>query len=649
MFEKIFTEGKFEIGCNYWASHAGTAMWNEWDAAVVEEDLARLKDAGIRIVRMFPLWSDFQPIKMHYNFSSREREIRIGEKPLDLTTPEGEAGIDPIMVERFETFCRLAEKYELKLVVGLLTGWMSGRIFTPPALERLNLLSDSEAILWEIKFVRYMVRRFKNEKSILAWDLGNECNCMSDFKKIDLLRWICDISMAIKVEDNTRPVISGMHGIVPGIDTKPSPKEISRDCDVLTTHPYPLFTRHCNTDPLGEMKSVLHATAESLFQADLSGNPCIVEEIGTLGQMVVSDEIGGDYARASCLSSWAHDLRAFLWWCANEQSALTKTPYDWNAVERELGLFKLDKSKKPVCENLGAVQLFIDEFEAEYGALPKRITDAVCVLTRDQDTWGVAYGAFMLAKQAGLDITFAYSEDVIPDADIYLLPSLFGGDITNKYKLEKLYKKVGEGATLYMSNDEMILSDFARISGNVVDTRTTTGFSYDVELPTGGTVKLDASANLRMHSVTSEVICRDENGDPAFTVNKLGCGKVYYCNYPIERIAGTKSGVISGKDAMPLYEFYKAMNLRNPEKCAVSSDPYIGITEHPLSDGRRVLIVINHDKNDRKAEITLCKGKMLEKFKALGSYTEIKENDNGFTVTIEHNNAAYCIISNKME
>ncbi len=645
MFDKIFTKGKFEIGCNYWASHAGTAMWHEWDEKTVEEDLALLKSANIRIVRMFPLWSDFQPIKMHYNFASREREIRIGEEPLDLTTPEGEAGIDPVMIERFEKFCRLAEKYGLKLVVGLLTGWMSGRIFVPPALERLNLLSDSEAILWEIKYVRYMVRRFKNEKSILAWDLGNECNCMSEFKKLDFLRWISDISMAIKCEDNTRPVISGMHGIVPGLDTKPSPKEISRDCDVLTTHPYPLFTRHCNTDPVGEMKSVLHATAESLLQADLSGNPCIVEEIGTLGQMVVSDEIGGDYARASCLSAWAHDLRSFLWWCANEQSALTKTPYDWCGVERELGLFRLDKTPKPVCENLGAVQTFIVGFEEKYGALPKRITDAVCVLTRDQDAWGVAYGAFMLAKQAGLDITFAYSEDVIPDADIYLLPSLFGSNITNKYKLDKLYKKVEEGATLYMSNDEMLLSDFARISGNVVDTRTTTSFAYDVELPTGGSVKLSAGANLRMHSVNSNVICRDENGDPAFTVNKLGKGKVCYLNYPIERIAGTVPGVISGKNAMPLYEYYKAMNLRSNNKCATSSDPYVGITEHPFPDGRRALIIINHDKNDRDVEIKINGERKLEDFKALGEITKIKENENGFSLKIEHNNAAYCIIS----
>ena len=613
MFEKIFTPGKFEIGCNYWASHAGTQMWNTWDEKTVEEDLKRLKAAKIRIIRMFPLWSDFQPLKMHYGFSTIPKEMRIGEKPLDITTPEGEAGIDPVMIDRFASFCRLAEKYDMKLVVGLITGWMSERMFIPQALEGMNVLTDPEAILWEIKFVRYMVRRFKGERSILAWDLGNECNCMASFEKNEFIRWVTDISMAIRCEDQSRPVVSGMHGVFPDNPTKPSPSDLRSEVDVLTTHPYPLFTRHCNTDPLGEMKSALHATAESLMQGNIAGRPCIVEEIGTLGQMMVSDEIGGYYARTSAISSWAHDLRCFLWWCANEQSLLSTTPYDWNAVERELGLFRVDGTPKPVCKALTAVQEYIDDFEKEFGALPKRITDAVCIITRSQDSWGVAYGTFMLAKQAGLDISFAYADDIIPDADVYLMPSMVGDTVMNKWRLEKIYEKVANGATLYMSNDEMMLSDFARISGNCVDTRTSAGYTFNVELPYGESAPLDAKANIVMHSVGSETICRDENGNPAFTSYSYGKGKVYYCNYPIERIAGTKAGVISGKNAMPLYSFYKAMKLKSSKKSAKSDNPYLGITEHPMDDGRHILVIMAWAdlKLDSSSMTTMGKGQCL--------------------------------------
>jgi endo-1,4-beta-mannosidase len=35
-----------QIGCNYWASHAGTRMWVQWDENVVREDFKRLVDIG---------------------------------------------------------------------------------------------------------------------------------------------------------------------------------------------------------------------------------------------------------------------------------------------------------------------------------------------------------------------------------------------------------------------------------------------------------------------------------------------------------------------------------------------------------------------------------------------------------------------------
>ena len=28
---QLFESGTLEVGCNYWASHAGTAMWHNWD------------------------------------------------------------------------------------------------------------------------------------------------------------------------------------------------------------------------------------------------------------------------------------------------------------------------------------------------------------------------------------------------------------------------------------------------------------------------------------------------------------------------------------------------------------------------------------------------------------------------------------------
>lgn len=641
IFSSVFADGTFETGCNYWASNAGLEMWHEWDENVIDADFERLERANMKILRIFPLWPDFQPLKLHSECFNKERELRMGEDPLDNTTPEGRAGVDPVMVERFEIVCRLAEKHNLKIIVGLLTGWMSGRMFAPPAFERLNLITDARVVKWQTRFMRYMVRRFKDEKAIVAWEIGNECNCMGEYEHDEFYVWMAQLSMAIRCEDSTRPIVSGMHGTHP--DGYATPQEMRDLFDVLVTHPYPLFTPYCNTDPLNEMKSALHATAESLMCADIGAVPCIVEEAGTLGTMMVSDELGADYIRASAFSSWAHNLRSFIWWCACEQSELVHTPYDWCAVERELGLFRLDGTKKPVGEALTQVQNFIDNFE--FGRLPERITDAVCVLTRGQECWPVAYGTFILAKQAGIDIRFAYSDDIIPDADVYILPSISGTAAITKLQTEKILRRVADGAVLYMSNDSMMISGFEAVSGNRVETSVRAGYSYDVNIPySDEKANLQAGANIVITPVSSKVICCDENGVPALTENAYGKGRVYYCNYPIEKITGIKPGVVSGQNAVPLYKFYSALGIRSAKKCATKDNPYLGVTEHIIDENTRVLVLINYDKYTSDNDIMLEDGWKFDKITAPDKLITAEACNGGFRLHILHNNGAVAVL-----
>ena len=111
--DTIFTSGKYFTGCNYWASHAGTNMWVDWRPDVVDEDMARLAAHNVRVMRMFPNWRDFQPLRIHYGGGSHEREIRLREDPLPFTDA-GRAGVDIVMADRFAQFCDLAEKHGIK-------------------------------------------------------------------------------------------------------------------------------------------------------------------------------------------------------------------------------------------------------------------------------------------------------------------------------------------------------------------------------------------------------------------------------------------------------------------------------------------------------------------------------------------------------
>lgn len=89
------------IGCNYWASHAGTEMWVDWNADVVDDDFKRLSEYGIKYLRVFPNWRDFQPVHPLMAHDSRV----IGYRLHDSEVTKNSHYIDETMIERFGAFC----------------------------------------------------------------------------------------------------------------------------------------------------------------------------------------------------------------------------------------------------------------------------------------------------------------------------------------------------------------------------------------------------------------------------------------------------------------------------------------------------------------------------------------------------------------
>ena len=629
------SEGTFVFGANYWASHVGTNMWHQWDESVVDDDFKRFADNGLRLLRVFPLWSDFQPIKPLFKAGNVECEVCYeNEEPLP-NTPEGRAGVDPIMMERFGVMCKLAEKHGISLIIGLITGWMSGRMHTPRLLERNNVLTDAVAIKWEIRFVQYMVRRFKNEPSIIAWELGNECNCMANgITRDEAFLWSKAITSAVKEIDPDRPMLSGMHGLAPGKTF--DARDQGEITDMLTTHPYPLFTPHCNTDSMITMKSALHAAGESLMYQGIGGKPCFIEEAGNLGPMICSLENTAHYVVASAMTSWAHCLRSYVWWCMNEQSHLTHTPYDWNAIERELGLFDASKEPKPVVRAMTKMQKYMDEFPVPVN---EPLTDAVCILTRNQDPWTVSYGTFLLAKQAGLDVKFCYITEEIPEASLYILPSVTSSNCIYGRELTEIIERVKNGATLYISWQNAILSPFEEYTGLRPQHYTGVPSSDSVMLD-GEKVNLFGSATMKLDVTTAETILTSERGEPVLVKNRLGKGTVYFIPYPIERTAGEGVGV----SETALYKIYEKLGIRNPERIATKTDSHVGLTEHPLENGKRLLVLINYEATEKTVSVSVNDGYKLEEFLPLEDSALISEQNGKIELRMARNSAVSLIL-----
>lgn len=571
--------GKFELGVNYWASHAGTEMWRNWDENAVWNDLEALKEQGVELLRVFPIWRDFQPVAAAWGGGHSFREYRMDSD----AWPENPYFLDPVMMERFHKLCAIAKEHGQKLIVGLLTGWMSGRLFVPTALQNRHIFTDPEALWMEQLFVGGFVRDMAGEPAIAAWDLGNECNCMEqDATRQQAANWTATVVNAIRAADRSRPVISGMHSLDPQGAWTPADQGFWTD--ILTTHPYPYWIEHCSLTPVDDYRALLHATAQTAYYAGLGEKPCLVEELGTMGPMISDEEIAASFLRVNLWSNWAHGSPGVLWWCAFDQNHLTSAPYDWNMCERELGMLRADRTPKPVAE---AMRQFSEEQRRLGLDLVSPQTDAVCILTQGQDAWGVAYMSYLLAKQAGLTLRFTWQEQELPESRLYLMPSIRGA-VMSKRRYEILKQRVRDGATLYISLDDAVLSEFEELSGFRVKRWARRPGTGQLTLEEA-VCDFETNCQFTLVPIQAEVLARDSTGAPLVGRNRYGNGTVYLVNLPLETMLLTRP---NGFD-MPWYRIYEQA-ASGIFRLATKSGRKVGMTVHRHGDAAEI-VLINYD------------------------------------------------------
>ena len=603
----------FIVGCNYIPSYAGVTMWSDWRPDTIDHDLKTLSEEGLKVLRILPLWPAFQPVASLYTLFGRFGEFSFDEEPLP-DSEAGRAGISCELISRFETFLSIAEKYDIKLIVALINGWMSGRVFVPDALKGRNLLTDPMSIMWQTRFARYFVKHFKHSPAIIAWEPGNECNCLQEVPdRESAWVWMSAMVNAVRSVDTTRPVISGMHSLKPvGKWTIQDQAELA---DILTVHPYPIYTPCCGQDPANTIRTLLHATAESLFYMGIGNTQCLVEETNTLAPMVSDDSVAADYARVNLFSVWANGCEGLLWWSAKDLHDLKKAPYDWYASEHKLGIFRTDGTAKPVLKELAKFSHFLDGFAERH--LAKRVTEGVCILSNNQDHWRIAYSSLVLSKQAGFDMEFQYADQPVKDAPLYLLPCITGDWVISRRRFLSLMENIAEGATLYISHNGGFVPLFEDLTGLKVKTRELRGKTDNINLRKHPNSHLHVSGEyfrLNIGTVNAEVLASESDGNPWFTCASYGRGKVYFLNYPIEVMLSGYPGAFHAKDANPYWMIYKQISEETTLKSRIVTkrNPMLGVTEHPCADGSRIAVIINYSPEVVKEALSISAGWMIE-------------------------------------
>ena len=584
---------EFLLGCNYWASNAGVDMWRNFSPEAIEKDLKKLSSHGVRYMRVFPLWRDFQPVKPNLGGRGSVRQFVME----DGSNPENPYYLDEKMLHRFSQFLDICDKYNIKLVVGIITGWMSGGLFIPSALYNKNIIEDRTALYFEQLFIKGFVEKFKEREAIYAWDLGNECNILGSIQNsFSAASWTAMISNAIKAADPTRAVVSGLQ--TTNLVDNWKLQDQGMFTDIPTTHPYPYWSTLGVVDETLSFRTNLYATALTKMVADITGKPSFAEEIGTMGPMVCDDKNSADYLRYNLFSLWANGSIGAMWWCNSDQNLIDTFPYTEQMVEQELGLMNDKGEAKPV---LAEMKKFAEFLESNDIVLPKAQEQAVCLLTRGQEHVAVAYATYVLAKSVGLNIKFSYAaEQEIPDAKLYLMPSATGQNPFSNDTYEKLKEKVYGGADLYISSGKLILEGFEKFAGLKV--KDSSAFTETKTINLDGEKLNLWFAGQRIYEVTTAtVLASDENGNPVITVNKYGKGRVFFVDAPIEANIAKAHNAFGDKNDL----IYKTVFKDHINDLPVGIDTNDVVCTVHSDDKNTYLVAINHSSEEKELKINL--------------------------------------------
>lgn len=627
----------FFTGINYWGSKEAINMWQNFDPVSIENDLKIMSEAGITHLRVFPLWSVFQPLHALYG-PSDVYEYSFGEDPLP-DTPAGRAGVSEEACQKFKLFCDLSEKYGIRLIVALITGHMSFRTYNPPAFDGKALLSDPTVIKWQRRFVKYFVSRFKNESSIVAWDLGNEPIHMPGLDGLHhdaFYVWCSLIADTIKSCDQERPVVSGLDEweVEKGYSNL---KTISEMCDIHTTHPYNIFVTE--SDPLPTMKPILDLVFKCKLSEGIAKIPTFVQEFGSIGYMNCSQKTEADFYRASLLACLSHDCHGTMWWCAFDQGHHNYAPYRWNTIGSDYGFFDKDLKEKLIAKENRKFKELLSALPE--GKLPKHTTNATILVPRDDGGADINLlrASYLLAKQANLDANFSYILDPIPDSPIYIIPSIKTNKSIPKNRLDTLLDNVKKGSVLYICADSGLIRQFPEITGVNISYREDVSKEKIMTL-NSASLPIDTTYFYKPESFDAEVIACDENGEGVFFKHRYGKGFVYLLTLPLESCLAKKKGAFF-KDSQPSYDLIYRELAKEANTCRIcdSSHPYVRLTEHPVDENSLYVTAINYSNKPATAKLTVPEGYTVSAI--FGS--PVKDN----TITLSENDGTVLRLEKK--
>jgi endo-1,4-beta-mannosidase len=346
----------FLLGVNYWPRRSAMSMWRRFDLGEIREDLARMRELGLSVVRFFLLWEAFQP---------------------DAQTMSRE------MLRRFDALMDAVAGARLRAMPTLFCGHMSGVNWLPswaldPAVPpgrfrtiahethvlpfgAADFYADPAMLRAQRLFARRVGERARDHPALYVWDIGNEfSNLREPNTPQDAAIWSALLTETL-LESSGAGATGGMHGEDLERERRLPPSSIARPWTFATMHGYSVYATFAQDRLDTDVVPFL-----CRLQQSFTGKPVLFSEFGNPqcppgaasagGFACLNEEEMAQYAGAVLDKLHASGALGGFWWCwADYDPALAdRPPFDRAPHELRFGIVRSDESYKPVAQVLAS-------------------------------------------------------------------------------------------------------------------------------------------------------------------------------------------------------------------------------------------------------------------------------------------------------
>jgi endo-1,4-beta-mannosidase len=619
-------------------------MWVNYDAAIVREELATMKDHGMTVTRSFLYWPDTMP------------------------TPDA---LDTDVMANWDDFLDAHTELGMTTIPTFLVGHMSGENWDPVWREGRDIFEDVWFVARQAFYIRSVVERIGSHAAIRAWLLTNEIPIYAHWETngvgspaSSVISWAQLLIDAVRAGGSQLPVSigDGAWGVeVTGRDNGFRVRDIAGLVDFLGPHVYRM-----ETDQIRQ-----HLTAGFICELlDFNGQPVVLEEFG-LTSDYTSEENAAHYYRQLLHNSLLAGSTGWLAWNNTDYDAIeSAAPYVHHPFELHFGL--VDQHGRPKAQ---AVEMknFAELLQRHDVAHTRRPDTEIAILvssflearypfSEQQDAsivFETARQAYIAAREADLAVALTREVDGLPaDARLIILPSTKQLLATSWTRLRELAEG---GATVYASHyvgehanqrgswwpnvDETFgvvkQSRYGLIEPIVEDVLRARFVAALGDIAVGDVLEFTVGGNENSRSflpvmpTDAEVLAVDEQNRPVLLRRRVGKGSLVLSTYPLEYMASVNREV----NPESTHRIYAALAKEVGIVPDVRVDnPLVMVSELVRDDGARLVWFVSQSAERLSVSPIVSSGALFVADKPTDKPTDTVELDAFGVVVLEYRN-----------